>query len=126
MTLRGEIPEPAPLETWMAQALTRLSTVRKVCEAHPVDPANIILRIDRRNVTMLTILDTVQFHLQEEYPQALKFATDGLTVIYASNMDDHFRLTRLENAPELIDTPVQKAVAALSAHLEAVPRQGNS
>ena len=124
MTLRGEVPQPAPLDVWMAQATTRLETLRKVMADHALDPADITLRIDRRDITMRTILDTLQFHLEEEYPQTLKvFPADGPNAIYASNMDDHYRLTRLESAPELADTPAQKAVAALCAHLEAVPRQ---
>ena len=125
MTLRGERPQPAPLETWMTDGLTRLETLRKIVAAHQIDSADVVLRIDRRDITMRTILDTLQFHLEEEYPQAIKsFAGGSLNAIYASNMDDHYRLTRLENVPQLADTPVQQAVAALSAHLEAIPRQG--
>ena len=126
LTLKGEIPEPDPLQVWMEQGRVHLKKVTTASNAHSLDPSAVIVRIDRRDISMKTILDAVQFHLTDEYPQVLQhFGMEGINVIYASNLDDHYRLVRLADTPELQDTPVQQAVNALSDHLEAVPRVDN-
>jgi hypothetical protein len=123
MTLRGEsVPSQAPLAVWMAQGVEQLDAIEQLAARHDIDPQQVVLHIDARNITMSTILRTVRFHLTDEYPVLLRqFSEQGLTVVRASNIDDHYRLTRLETAPELRGTPVEQAVAGLAVHLEAIP-----
>lgn len=126
MTLRGETPpvsHRARLTDWMRQGIERLDLIERLAAQHQIDPQAVVLHIDRRAITMSTILRTARFHLNREYPILLRQLSDqSVTLLYASNMDDHFRLTRLEAAPELAHTPVRQAVAALAAHFEEIPK----
>ncbi|HLV37766.1 MAG TPA: hypothetical protein VKY59_21785 [Spirillospora sp.] len=123
MTLRGEsVPPQTPLAAWMAQGIEQLDVIDQLVAHHDIDPQQVVLHIDARDITMSTILRTVRFHLTNEYPVVLRqFSEHGLTVVRASNLDDHYRLTRLETAPELRGTPVEQAVARLAVILEAIP-----
>ncbi|MBZ0303544.1 MAG: hypothetical protein K8J31_27645 [Anaerolineae bacterium] len=127
MTLRGESLPPgpdAPLREWMAQGIARLDLIDQLAAQQQIDPQQVVLRIDRRDISMSTILRTVRFHLTEEYPIMLRAVSEyALAAVYSNNLDDHYRVTRLEEAAALHATPLQKAVAALSAHLEAIPRE---
>lgn len=127
MTLRGETPPPppdAPLREWIVQALNRLEQVETLAARHQLDPAQVVLHLDRRDIRMSIILSTVRHHLTTEYPLLLRTpSTHSLNLLYANNLDDHFRVSRLETAPALAGTPVQNAVSALAAQLEAIPQQ---
>ncbi len=126
MTLRGETPPPAPdaaLREWIRAGLDRLDLIERLAAQHGIDPQSVILHIDRRATSMATILKIARFHLTEEYPILLRQpSSQSLTLLHASNVDDHFRLTRLEAAPELANTPLQPAVRALAAHFEEIPK----
>jgi hypothetical protein len=127
MTLRGETPPPAPdapLREWIAQALSRVEMVETLAARQQIDPAKVVLHLDMRDIRMSTILNTVRHHLTSEYPLLLRTpSSQSLNLLYANNMDDHYRVSRLEAAPDLADTPVQNAVVALAAHLETIPQQ---
>lgn len=127
MTLRGETPPPppnAPLREWMAQGLSRIEQVEALAARQQIDPAAVVLHLDRRDIRMSTILATVRHHMTNEYPLLLRTpSAQSLNLLYANNMDDHYRVSRLEAAPDLAGTPVQNAVVALAAHLEAIPQQ---
>lgn len=126
MTLRGEtLPAPdAPLRDWIAQGLMRVEQVETLAARQQIDMAQVVLHLDMRDLRMSTIVGTVHHHLTQDYPLLLRTpSAQSLNLLYASNLDDHYRVSRLESAPELAGTPVQNAVAALAAHLEAVPQQ---
>ena len=126
MTLRGETPPPSPhtaLHEWMSQGVQRVDHLLELAARHAVGPAAVVLKVDMRSISMATILQIVRYHLAEEYPVLLREApSQSMTILHATNLDDHHRLTRLENAPELSGTPLPQFVAALGAHLEAVPK----
>ncbi|MAS36847.1 MAG: hypothetical protein CL610_22775 [Anaerolineaceae bacterium] len=130
MTLRGEtVPPPAhaPLQVWIEQGQARLELVEKLTAQHQIDINDVIVHIDRRDMSMATILQILRFHLTEEYPLLLRQITQpSLTFLYATNLDDHYRVSRLETADALADTPAQRAVAALAQHLEAIPQLNQS
>jgi len=121
ITLAGDAPQPTPLEHWITDAQRQLDALTKLADQHNIEPQQVMAEIDRRTMSMATIVDIVRFHLTEEYPIMLRHQTsDSLNYIYATNLDDHFRLTRLEAA--LSTTPLQAAITRLSDHLEAIPR----
>jgi hypothetical protein len=127
MTLRGETLPPAPdtpLREWIAQALSRIEQVETLAARQQINPAEVVLHLDMRDIRMSTILNTVRHHMTNDYPLLLRTpSAQSFNLIYANNLDDHYRVSRLESAPDLAGTPVQKAVAVLAAHLEAVPQQ---
>ncbi len=121
LTLTGDVPQPTPLEYWITVALQQLDTLQQVADQQNIDSQQITVTVDRREQSMATLLDIVRFHLTEEYPIMLRHGTrDSLNLIYAANLDDHFRLTRLEAALE--STTLREAVLQLSNHLEAIPQ----
>ncbi len=119
LSLRGETLQ-TPLEAWIDEAQRQLEEINRAAQSQQIDPAAFRLRIDRREISMATILQTVEHHLREAYPRLLRLS-DGTTLLYAANLDDHFRVTRLEAALPA-QSPLAEAVHALSLHLEAVPR----
>jgi hypothetical protein len=119
LTLTGQVPQPRPIEIWVSEARQKLTRIQALADA---ENTAVTVRIDRRDMTMQTILQIIAFHLDEEYPRLLQ-QPDGLNYIYATNLDDHFRLTRLE--AELPESPLRQAVTDLSDHLQAVPRAEN-
>jgi hypothetical protein len=122
LALRGELIEPSPLESWLAGAADQVEAINKAASAHGISPSQLKLRIDRREISMKTIVDTVQFHVTQEYPHLYQhFQNESLTMIRANNLDDHFRVTRLADAPEIQSTPLQITVSKLAAHLENMP-----
>lgn len=122
LALRGELMEPSPLEGWLAQAADHVEAIHQAATYHGITPAQVTLTIDRRQISMKTIVDAVQFHITQEYPHLYRrFRAESLTVIRASNMDDHFRVTRLAGAPQIVGTPVEAALVRLADHLENMP-----
>jgi hypothetical protein len=121
MTLRGERLH-TPLQDWLQQTAQALATIDQIAQREAIDPAAVRLRIDRREISMATILQSVEFHRSQAYPRLLRETShQAMNLIYAANMGDHFRLSRLEAAlPD--DSPIRQAVAALGTHLEAIPR----
>jgi hypothetical protein len=121
LTLSGDIPQPTPLDNWMSSARQQLDILDKLAEQQGLDPQQVQVAIDRRQMPMATVVAIVRFHLTEEYPIMQRHSTaDSLNYIYATNLDDHFRLTRLEAA--LPDSPLREAVTKLGKHLESIPR----
>lgn len=126
MTLRGEQPPPpkhAELRLWMKEALRLTDAVLSSADVHRMPlkvREELRLIIDRRPISMETILKGVRYHLTEEYPHVLKNdEAYGLTVIYSSNLNDQFRVARL--AETLENPPVKAAAQALAAWLAAIP-----
>lgn len=128
LTLRGEtLPTPnlhPELTAWMQQAVQLTAAVFKVTEDHGLDLAarkNLMLHLDKRDIAMQTILETVQHNLIREYPLLLKSQVSYyLGAIQALNVNDCYRVSQL--AAALSDyPPVQQAVQMLQTHLETCP-----
>ncbi len=130
ITLRGEtLPSPAEqrhprLFKWQRTANDRLAAVFEVAQAQGYNEQQrktTTVRIEGRDLSMETILASVQYHLNEEYPYLLKHPTEHtLTALYASNINDRYwmaQLAQLEGLPP----PLRDAIAALSSQLEAIP-----
>lgn len=126
LTLRGQAAPPpkfAPLRAWMQQSLILVDALAAAADTAGLDVTArkaFVLRIEGRDVNMHTMLATLKYHLQEEYPYLLRHETEhSLTALYAANMNDRFWAARL--AQQLSQPAAQAAAAALAAHLEAIP-----
>ena len=128
-TLRGEKLPPRGdprLHDWIEQTLVLVDAVITAADAAGMTAAAreaFTLHIDRRDISMALILSAVRFHASDEYPHLLRQgATHSLTAIYASNMNDHYRVVRLQRAENLPqDGALRQSIDALAAHLESVP-----
>ncbi len=127
MTLRGEKP-PTPRHTallkWIDQAaglLEDLYTLAESAGMRRTEREQLVVRVDGRNTNMEMILNTLKYHLHEEYVDLLRHESRHiLTAIYASNINDHYRLLRL--AEQLAESPLLTHLSRLAAHLETIPQ----
>jgi hypothetical protein len=136
LTLQGKIyTPPTPpskypkLDEWLRVAEQRLITVFRIADKQGITEdkrKTIKLVLDRRDITMETILQSVQHNLAREYPLLIKTEYDHtLTTLYALNLNDQYRVSQLQNASEIANTPLQNAVFALAEHLKNIPPSTN-
>lgn len=130
LTLTGRAIQPATvkyprLSAWVAVGIKRVDTVLRIADKHGwAQPAReaLRLRIDKRDISMQTILAAVHHNLSREYPMLLESNLDhAITTLVAFNMNDTYRVEQLRNAPELADTPIHGALFALHEHLKTLP-----
>lgn len=128
LTLRGQsaaaLKYPA-LDAWMRQGRTLLDTVYSEAAAAGLDRqarSELLLHLEGRDISMETILGTVQHNLTREYPHLLaRDDSYSLLVIRATSTEDHYRIECLAAAPPLQNTPAQAALTALARHLRQPP-----
>ncbi len=129
MTLRGEKIQPspyAPLIAWMERGAVLLTAVYAAADKNGLDKTarqKMTLKLEGRDLSLQTALAGVEHHLRQEYPYLLKNLTEhSITGIYASNLNDQFRIMRLRDADFLANQPsLREAVSQLSEHLNAIP-----
>ncbi len=126
-TLRGEKPpllkvrERYPeLAGWWEQTIRLVEAVERSASESQVDPAALVVHVDRRDISMETILKTIRFHAEREYPYLVAHEGDEYrqVTLQAMNVNDRYLITQLV---ERVDSPVKSAVDALRAHLENLP-----
>ena len=129
-TLRGEKPpllqvrERYPqVAAWWEQTVKLISVVEGAAKANHLDAAALKVHVDKRDVSMATILATVKFHAEREYPYLLMRSDqfDQMT-LQALNMNDRYLILRLA---ETVDASLKAPVDALSTHLEQIPLQNS-
>ena len=126
ITLRGErVPRPyGPLRDWMEASAEQVRAVFAAADEHAM-PRHVrekqVIKLEGRLMSMQTILEAVQHHVEREYPHLLREgAAHNITAIYASNMDDQYRVMRLrDDLPK--DSPLRKFINDLSQQLNAIP-----
>lgn len=130
LTLRGEKPpllqvrDRYPhLAAWWDQTAALVSAVERAAAASGIDPEQVKIHADKRDVAMATILRTVRYHAEHEYPYlfAHNDQYDSL-MLQAINLNDRYLVMRLSEA---VDAPVKPALEALAAHLLALPPAEN-
>lgn len=128
MTLRGETPPRppyAPLRVWIDEAGKLATAAVAAAEQGGMDPAArraFTVRIEGRDMSLHTILETVRHHTGEEYPYLLRHLTNhSITAIYASNMNDQFYVARLADDDRLAGHDLLAALARLRDHLHQIP-----
>ena len=132
MTLQGKryvapTTPPSPLTAWISQYAALVDGVLRAANLNGVDQAtrkNVRLRLDGRQMNLETALMTLKFHAAEEYPSLVRAGTGrGVhATLYATNLNDRYWISRMVESPELQKPDVQKALAALDAHLDAIPK----
>jgi hypothetical protein len=126
-TLRGEKPpllrvrDQYPVITaWLDETVRRVAAVEQAAADEGVDSKTLTVRVDRRDVSMETILATVKFHAKREYPSLIVNADDHSPLtVHATNHNDRYLVLQLANA---LQPPLKDAVDALAAHLATLPQ----
>lgn len=128
MTLRGEQPPPPrypTLTAWTQQTVKLVDAVYTVAEQQGIDRARrqtLVLHVDKRDISVETILATIRHHAAQEYPYLLRVdIAHNLTALYASNLNDCYLALRLSELDALQAPPLKTTLDALRNHLEAVP-----
>jgi hypothetical protein len=124
MTMRGETFKPRypTLTNWTTRTVVLVDAALSASNANGLDLAArkaLMLHIDRRDVSMESILGTVRHHAAAEYPYLLRRDPGhALLAIRASNLNDSYRIERL---CEQTSGPVRTALEVLGQHLNAIP-----
>jgi hypothetical protein len=111
----------AQLAAWWEQTVKLIGVIERTAQANQVDAAALKVHVDKRDLSMATILATVKFHAEREYPYLLANHEqyDQMT-IQALNLNDRYLILRLA---ESVNPPLKAPVDALSEHLQQPPLQ---
>lgn len=128
-TLRGEKPpllhvrdQYPDLTAWWNETIRRVEAVEHYASDSGIDPAGLILHIDRRDISMATILQTVKYHAQREYPYLLAHGDPHSAItLHATNLNDRYLVQQLA---QQVEASLKPSVEALGEHLGNMP--GNS
>ena len=129
-TMRGVQPpglRQPELYAWIKQMVVLVDAVYAAADANGLDKAArtvATVKLDGRALTLETMFGTLRYHAAQEYPSLLR--TSGgrginLGAIQASNLNDRYWLLKLRDESSLGSPAVQAALAALAAHLDAIP-----
>lgn len=127
-TLRGEKPpllrvrDQYPVFTaWVDKTVTLIEEIERAAASAGVDAKAVIVRVDRRDVSMETILAAVKFHAKREYPSLMVHGKDEYSpvTVQATNINDRYLVMQLGNA---LQPPLKSAVEALEEHLAQIPQ----
>jgi hypothetical protein len=132
MTLRGErIPTQeerltarAPvLAGWMAETIRLAELAREAAAGQGINMVDFVMHIEKRDVSMDTILKAVIFHARQEYPSLLLSENEyARLALKATNMNDAFLVRRLADNPDL-PPALKPMIEALHEHLATVPSE---
>lgn len=125
-TLRGEKPpllavrdSHPELAAWWAQTITLVEAVERAAAANGIDPKTVTIRADRRDVSMTTILGTVRFHAERDYPYLLAHQDQhDRLAMEALNLNDRYLVAQLANT---VAAPLRSSVDMLVDHLANLP-----
>ena len=130
-TLRGDKPPllrvrdqyPA-LAAWWGKTIRLVEAVERSANASDIDPAGMVLNIDRRDISMTTILQTVKYHAEREFPYLMAHDDPyGAITLQATNFNDRYLVQQLA---QKIDTPLKASVEALEQHLGNMPENSSA
>ncbi len=125
LTLKGETltpPQYRPLEAWSARGLELLGRAESAAAGQGVDAAALQLKLDGRPTSLERTLQMLRHNLINEYPRLIRLDdAHSMTVVNASNMNDQYRVAQFL-AADAIPAETRSALAALDAHLQALPQ----
>lgn len=111
------------MRAWAAKAADLTQAALKAGDESGFDGkmrAALTLSVEGRRVSVETVLQTVRFHAEQEYPHVLSQNNrDDLAAIYAANVNDRFLTSRAFDALEA--GMFREAVGQLFSHLENIP-----
>ncbi len=130
-TLRGEKPpllqvrEQHPqLAAWWTQTVSLISAIERTADSNHTSLDSIKIHADRRDQSAATILATIRFHAERDYPYLLVHDTQyGQMTLQATNLNDRYLVTKLLDA---LDPALKASVEALSDHLALLPTEPTS
>ncbi len=123
---------PAPtayprLSAWAAQTRDLIRSIYAAAREQGLDEAArraLLVRIDRRDLSMETILATIRYHASSEYPYLLgEQAAHNVLAVHASNLNDRYLALRLSQSDALQIEPLRSRVGALRDHLDHIPNE---
>lgn len=126
LTLRGEKPpllrvrdEYPDLAAWWSETVVLVKAIERAADANGLDAAaraKFTVHVDSRDVSMATILSTIRYHAEHEYPFLMAHNDEFNPVtLQAININDRFLILRLN---ETVAETLKPSVKALSDHLE--------
>lgn len=130
LTLKGEALQPADkrhpqLHEWIQQGQRQIQNVFLVADKNGFNSdqrKQTTVTIDHRPMSMDVILRAVQHNLELEYPMLMDAHIEGdILTIYAINMNDQYRVSRLVDLEEINNTALAPAIKHLHQHLMNVP-----
>lgn len=117
------------LSVWARRAAWLADTVVSTANAQRLDAAArkaLVLHLDKRDISMETILATVRYHATSEYPALLNNADrHNMTAIYALNLNDRYLVLRLSQSEAIPAGPLQNVIVQLRNHLDHVPTEAS-
>lgn len=121
LTLRGEaapVSPYQPLLDWIEAGAKQADQAVNKARISP-DVWRMTIRIEGRDQSVETILKTVQFHMETEYPYMMqRFTNQSVTAIIGTNMNDQFALSKVLGAGTEHD---MSAIRRLADHLNSIP-----
>ncbi len=128
-TLRGEQPpllrvrtQYPQLAAWWTETIKQVSAVERAADAAGIDAAAraaLMVHVDKRDLSMTTILSTIRYHAEHEYPYLLAHSDEfNAVTLQAINLNDRFLAWKLSGA---VDAALMPPVEALVAQLDALP-----
>jgi plasmid maintenance system killer protein len=129
LTLTGNAIQPVEtrypnLSQWIRRGRQLVVQALQTADSHQMDEIarqQFTITIDRRPMSMDVILRAVQHNMDMEYPMLMEARIEhNLTTLYAINVNDQYRVSRLLEADGLPDE-IRIAVEALWHHLQNIP-----
>jgi hypothetical protein len=129
MTLAGQTPRTlqneraaSPLLAWCRETVRLVDEIKRAASASTLDLASLTIRMDKRDLSALTILETVRFHGAEEYPHLVRQGAQyAMLAIQASNLNDRFAVLKTSESPQISPELAEK-IRLLGEHLAQPPR----
>ncbi len=125
LTLKGESLTPRhyrPLEIWIARGLELLQRAERSAATEGLDLAALQLKLDGRPTSLERALQMVRYNLVDEYPRLIRLDDAySMMIVNASNLNDQYRVAQFL-ALDAIPAEARSALAALEAHLRALPQ----
>jgi hypothetical protein len=125
-TLRGEKPpllnarERAPnFAAWLDRTVALTTALESAARDLGIDSAQVVIRADRRDVSMATIVGAIRFHAEREYPYLMVQHDEYAPLtVQATNLNDRYLLMQLAGS---VDARLKASIDALSEHLSMLP-----
>jgi hypothetical protein len=123
-----ERPAPFPLlSAWARKTQVLVRAVYRAADAQGLDVVarkRLLLHLDKRDMSVETMLGTILHHAETEYPYLLgERGRFNQMVIHASNLNDRYFVVQLLRETALASEPLKAALEALRAHLDAIPTE---
>lgn len=116
------------LSTWALHTRDHVRAVIAAANTVGLDESQrraLVLHVDKRDISMETILAGIRFHAAEEYPFLLRQSHEhNLLAVHAANLNDRYLVMQLAAADETQAEPLRSQLNILRNHLDNAPQGG--